>query len=268
MNARIFLKSFLYLIVILMVCAWCTACRFMDPALSESMSTDPNEYHVQIEVKDVQEQFTMTEDGLLVDPNGVAYKFLANEGILYFFGDLVKEGTVFDEENDSKWGYSYTPGVYSIKGDEIRNILIRKPADSEWFAIYRRADLPELDYSIDQCIRLEMIPNSYFRRDRSHISCGGGITDKTEIANFLSEVRSQQGPREAGLYDMITKPDGFLDNCYYHSTIYGFFAEEPNIAVPMSIDSFNDMAYSVRFEHVEYVLPMEWFRLFEDTVHP
>ena len=268
MNGRVSLKSFICLIVILMVCTWCTACRIMDLALSESRPTDSNEYLMQIEVKDIQEQFTMTEDGLLVDPTGVAYKFLANEGILYFIGDLVKEGTVADEENDIMWGGSYTPGVYSIQGDESRNILIRKPADSEWYAIYRRADLPELDYSIDRCVRLEMIPNAYFRIDRSHVSCGGGITDKTVIADFLSEVRSQQGPREAGLYDMITKPDGFLDNCYYHSTIYGFFAEEPNIAVPMSIDSFNDMAYSVRFEHVEYVLPMEWFRSFEDTVHP
>ena len=67
--------------------------------------------------------------------------------------------------------------------------------------------------------------------DVIHTTCDDGIVEASEIAEFLSDVRSQKDPREAGLYDLIKKPDGMLENCYVYGVIYGFFEEEPNLAV-------------------------------------
>ena len=70
----------------------------------------------------------------------------------------------------------------------------------------------------------------------------------------------QQDTREAGLYDLIEKPDGTLENCYLYGVIYGFFEEEPNLALRMEVTSYNDMAYSINMDDNEYVLPPEWLQ--------
>ena len=86
------------------------------------------------------------------------------------------------------------------------------------------------------------------------------ITDPEEIAAFASDVCSQKDPREAGLYDLARKPDGTLENCYGCAVIYGFFEEEPYLAIPMPVTSYNDLAYSVSIGNEEYVLPEEWLQ--------
>ena len=71
-------------------------------------------------------------------------------------------------------------------------------------------------------------------------------------------MRSQQSPEAAGLYELVEQEDGFLENCYRYGVIYGFFSEEPNLAVPMTVTSYNDLAYSVSIEGRNYVLPEKW----------
>jgi hypothetical protein len=55
-----------------------------------------------------------------------------------------------------------------------------------------------------------------------------------------------------------------LENCYVYGVIYGFFDDEPNLALQMEILSFNDLAYSISIEGEEYVLPAEWLQKLEN----
>ena len=126
--------------------------------------------------------------------------------------------------------------------------------------------MPPFDFSADNCIRLELVSGTgNAEKDAIHTTCDDGITDKSEIAEFLSDVRSQPGPQEAGLYDLIKKPDGTLVNCYLYAAIYGFFEEEPDLAIRMEIFSFNDLAYSVSLEGKEYVLPETWLQRLQNS---
>lgn len=206
--------------------------------------------------------FVKNENGNLVNDSGVEYEHLANEGILYFFGDLEFVGSVQGEENTSQHeGILYQTGMFAIKDADNDNILIRHAPNNEWFAIYRKTSLQEFDFSVDNCIRLEFVSRiGYSNKDAIHITCGEGITDRSEISAFLSEIRVQKSPREAGLYDLVEKPDGMLENCYVCGVIYGFFEEEPHLAVQMTVTSYNDLAYSISIEGKEYVLPEDWLQ--------
>ena len=207
-----------------------------------------------------EEVFTRNENGNLVGTSNIEYSHLANEGFLYYFGELEFVGSVSGEEKESQHlALVYQTGMFSIKGGN-GNILIRHAPDNEWCSIYRKASLPEFDFSIDNCIRLEYLEGKENNeRDIAHSYCGDGITDKKVISAFLSEVRAQPTPEEAGLYDLVRKENGMLENCYINSSVYAFFAEEPNLAVMMQITSYNDLAHSIVIEGKEYVLPEEWF---------
>ena len=211
--------------------------------------------------------FTQNSEGNLVSASGVEYAHLANEGALYYFGDLVFQGGVNGEERISKhMGNSYQTGLFSIKNDDTKNILIRRYPDNEWFSIYRKTSLPTFSFSVDNCSRLELILGSGDTvNDIIHTSCGDGITGTSEISNFLSDVRSQKNPHEAGLYDLITKPDGGLENCYIYAVIYGFFENKPYLAIRMYITSYNDLAYSVSIEDKEYVLSEKWIQVLKNN---
>lgn len=204
--------------------------------------------------------FTRNSDGNLISNSGVEYEHLANEGTLYYLGDLEFQGSIKGEKKISEHlGYPYKTGLFSIKNDETNNVLIRRVPDNEWCSIYRKTSLPSFDFSVDNCIRLELVSGSgNIQSDAIHTTCGDGIVDTSEIAEFLSDVRSQKDPHEAGLYDLITKPDGNLENCYVYAVIYGFFEDEPNLAICMRITSYNDLAYSISIEDKEYVLPEKW----------
>ena len=207
-----------------------------------------------------EEVFTRNENGNLVGTSNIEYSHLANEGFLYYFGELEFVGSVSGEEKESQHlALVYQTGMFTIKGGN-GNILIRHAPDNEWRSIYRKASLPEFDFSIDNCIRLEYLEGKEnHERDIAHSYCGDGITDKKVISAFLSEVRAQPTPEEAGLYDLVRKENGMLENCYINSSVYAFFAEEPNLAVMMQITSYNDLAHSIVIEGKKYVLPEEWF---------
>lgn len=209
--------------------------------------------------------FTSDENGNIISSSGVEYTLLANEGILYYLGDLEFVGSIQGEaKNSQHLGLSYKTGMFAIKDADNDNILIRHAPDNEWFSIYRNASLPSSDFSVDNCIRLEFVSGiGNINEDAIHTTCGNGITDLSEVAAFLSEIRMQEDPREAGLYDLVKKPDGMLENCYIYGVIYGFFEEEPNLAVRMDVTSFNDLAYSISIDGKEYVLPTQWLQKLE-----
>lgn len=210
--------------------------------------------------------FTKKENGNIISDSGVEYAHLANEGVLYYLGDLEFVGSIQGEEKTSQHlGLSYQTGMFAIKEADNDNILIRHAPDNEWFSIYRKTSLPSFDFSVNNCIRLEFISGiENTESDQFHTICCDGIVDTSEIAKFLSDVRSQKNPHEAGLYDLIKKPDGMLENCYVYGVVYGFFAEEPNLVARMDVTSYNDLAYSISIDGKEYVLPVEWIQKLEN----
>lgn len=211
-------------------------------------------------------EFIRDTDGNIVSASGDVYAWLTSEGFLYYLGELEFVGSIQGEEKTSEaMGCSYQTGMFAAKGSDNNNILIRRPPNDEWFHIYRKTSLPSFDFSVDNCIRLELVfENRYWDNDAIHTTCGDGIADASEIAKFLSDIRSQKDPHEAGLYDLVTKPDGMYENCYVYGAIYGFFEEDPNLVTRMEITSYNDLAYSISIEGKEYVLPTEWLQKLEN----
>ena len=209
--------------------------------------------------------FTQTEDRYVVVSNtGVEYKFLTMEGTLCYLGELEYEGN-FDTKQESpsdpsllfKDGFY---GFYSIKGDREKNILIRRMPDNEFCAFYRKTSLPAFDFSVENCIRLELVSGIGFPpQDYAiHTTCGCGIVGATEVKAFLSDIRKQKDPESAGLYDLLQNSDGTREYASIVNVIYGFFEEEPNLAVKMYVTSYNGEAYSVSLDEKEYVLTEEW----------
>ena len=239
------MKKVLSMILALFILACVCSCN----GQSDQPSADPPS----------NDTFTKNEKGNIVSDAGVEYAHLANEGSLYYLGDLEFVGSIQGEEKTSQHlGLSYQTGMFAIKGAND-NILIRRTPDNEWFSIYRKASLPSFDFAVDNCIRFEFVSGiGNTENDVTHTTCDDGIVVASEIAEFLSDVRSQKDPREAGLYDLIKKPDGMLENCYVYGVVYGFFGEEPNLAVRMDITSYNDLAYSISIDGKEYVLPAQW----------
>lgn len=208
-------------------------------------------------------QFAKNEQGNLVSADGTEYVHLVNEGTLYYLGTPEYVGSVQGEESPSQHlGLRYRTGLFAI--DDSRRVLIRCAPDNEWCAIYRQASLPDMDFSVDNCVRLEWITGTDLA-DVQHTVCGDGITDASEIAAFLAEVRMQKSPEEAGLYDMVREAYGALEQCYEYGAIYGFFSGEPNLAVRMPVMTYNHLAYSVTIGGQSFVLPDEWLQKLQNN---
>ncbi len=218
-------------------------------------SSNENRY-----TKNLYNVFTENKNGNLISADGVEYTYLSNEIEIKLLGETeFKGGVVGEEKTTDYWGVESQNGLFSIKGDKSENVLLRKYPNDEWCGIYRKASLPKIDFSIDKCIRIEFVyGESGLDSHEIHAKCGDGITDNTEIARFFSEIKSQKSPEEAGLYDLITEADGTLKNCSTYGAIYGFFEEEPNLAISMPVTTYNYLAYSVSIDGKEYVLPKEW----------
>ena len=213
-----------------------------------------------------EQLFTINENENIVSPSGVEYSLLANEWLLCYLGDLDFLGSIQGEEKTSQHlELTYQTGMFKIKDADNDNILIRYAPNNEWCSIYRKTSLSDFALSVDNCIRLEFIPGIGNEIDDAiHTTCGEGISNQAEISEFLSEIRAQKDPDEAGLYDLVKKPNGMLENCYLYGIVYGFFKEEPNLAVRMEIRSYNNLAYSISIDDKEYVLPTEWLQKLEN----
>ena len=227
-------------------------------------STEPMQQETEPTQPERTVSFAKNDQGNLVSDEGIEYTLVGMEWQdLKYLSEKVFYSPIEGEDAET-WhlGLDFQVGMYALKDDESKNVLIRVIPENEWYAIYRKTSLPPIDFSVDNCSRLELIMGSrYTNFDTKHKTCGEGITDPDQIADFLETVRSQKSADEAGLYEMITRPDGWYENCYSYATVYGYFAEEPDIAVMMDITSFNDKAYSITIDDKEYVLPEEWLEI-------
>lgn len=57
---------------------------------------------------------------------------------------------------------------------------------------------------------------------------------------------------------MVKQPDGMLKNYYVYGYVCGILQENVNLVIPLEVMSFDDKAYSIRINDIEYVLIQEW----------
>lgn len=217
--------------------------------------------------------FKETKDGKIISrENGTEYNFLAHEGWIVCLGDYEHIGRI---KNENEYYYHFglmqvSTGMYRLTNDDKENILLRHYPYGEWRDIYRNAALPELDLSIDNLERIEWINCLRYHCDASHATCGYGLTGD-KMHDFFKEVYSGQTADEAKLVDLVRKPDGFLENCYVAATIFGYFEDEPNIALAMEILSYNDKAYTIELPYEDYyeefVIPDNWLEELVRNAH-
>lgn len=217
-------------------------------------------------------EYVCLDNGNIVAPNGTEYVFFAHEGNITAFGSTTFQGKIKGEPAELKhWVPEMKAGIYSLEGDLGLNILKRILPDSEWAAFYRKASLPKLDLSLQNCIRFELIhqrtPDSL---DLKHMSCNKGISDPEEITDFLTDMKRQKSRDEAGLFDFVQTEDGTLENCCDYGVVYGFLKDEYNIAIPFNVTSYKNKAFSIFFaiekfsdqgdffDKNEIVLPEKW----------
>lgn len=225
------------------------------PTAGSSLPTDSAETETVAPLPGVT--FRTSDDGRSIfAPDGTEYVFLANEGFVCTFGTLSFLGQVEGEASVSL-GFALETGIFSCENDPEQRTLVRMFPDSEWLAYYRKASLPPLDLLPDNCIRMELV--SGLCPGSEHILCNDGIVGTNAVKAFLADIRSQKTAREANLYALCERPDGFLENCYELGIVYGYFQDEPNLAIPMHVTSYNDKAYSICWGNgADYVLPEAW----------
>ena len=143
-------------------------------------------------------------------------------------------------------------GMYSVNGDQ--DVLVRYFPDNEFAAIYVKSNLLKTEIVLDNCIRLSFVKGSLFNKDETTLSKKG----ITECEQFLDEIKNGQKAKDAGLYDLVKQPDGMLKNCYVYGYVCGVIQEDLNIVIPLEVVSFDDKAYSITIDDIEYVLTQEW----------
>jgi len=112
----------------------------------------------------------------------------------------------------------------------------------------------QTEIALDNCIRFQFVKGALFNNEKTTISSKG----ITECKQFLNEIKNGQRAKDAGLYDLVKQPDGMLKNCYVYGYVCGVVQEDINIVIPLEVMSFDDKAYSIRIDDIEYVLPQEW----------
>ena len=198
-------------------------------------------------------KFTETDNKTIVANDGTEYTFVGNEGIVWCFGEWEFIGHVEGEKK--QFGHlagMIKTGMYSVNGDQ--DVLVRYFPDNEFAAIYVKSNLLKTEIVLDNCIRLGFVKGSLFNKDETTLPSKGIL----ECERFLNEIRKGQQAEDAGLYDLVKQPDGTLKNCYVYGYVCGVIQEDINIVIPLEVISFDDKAYSIKTDSVEYVLPEEW----------
>ena len=197
--------------------------------------------------------FKETENKTIVANDGTKYTFVGFEGRVWCFGEWDFIGHV---EGEKKSFIHLTSkiktGMYSVNGEQ--NVLVRYYPDNEFSAIYVKTDLLKTEITLENCVRFEFVQGSPFDKDEAAFSKKG----ITECEQFLNEIKNGQTAKEAGLYDLVKQPDGMLKDCYVYGYACGVIQEDINIVIPLEIMSFDDKAYSIKIDDIEYVLTQEW----------
>ena len=219
---------------------------------------------VEIETKGAQMmpvydvRFTADDEGNVFSKDyGTEYVCVGAEGRVGCFGKWEFVGHIEGEEKrlNHMDGATKT-GMYSVDGS--KDVMIRYFPDNEFAFIYARKDLLKTGVSLDNCIMLGLVEWPLFNSDETAFQ--GNLI--TECEQFFNEIKSGPRAKEAGLYDLVIQPNGYYKNCYLYGYICGIIQEDVNIVIPMVVTSFDDKAYSITIDDVEYVLPQEWFDRF------
>lgn len=198
-------------------------------------------------------EFTETENKTVVSTDGTEYTFVGNEGRVWCFGEREFICHIKGEKKTFvHLANKIKTGMYSV--DDSQDILVRYFPDNEFAAMYVKSDLLKTEVSLDNCIRFEFVKGSLFNNEKTTIS-NKGIT---ECEQFLNEIKSGKKAKDAGLYDLVKQPDGMLKNCYVYGYVCGVLQEDVNLVIPLEVMSFNDKAYSIKIDDIEYVLTQEW----------
>jgi len=191
--------------------------------------------------------YKCTDEGILISPTGEEYQVYGSEEAgVHWLGEL---------EYDSRVKGEVLPlgpkvlwhGVYTVKGNETKDILVRYFPHNEWGIIYRKTSLPPVELTIENADRLELLQYSEEKKERDHISCGKGITDPKEMEEFFEQIQTQP----------LTEVTAW-DGVYGYGYIYCFYEEETNVALKIKVLSYNDQEYSVWFNGGEYILSPQW----------
>lgn len=198
-------------------------------------------------------EFKQTENKTIVATDGTEYTFVGNEGKVWCFGEWEFIGHVNGEEKTFvHLSDEIKTGMYSV--NDSQDVLVRYFPDNEFAAVYVKSELLKTEVSLDNCIRFELVKGSLFNCEETTILKNG----ITECENFLNEIKSGQKAKDAGLYDLVKQPDGMFKNHYVYGYVCGVIQEDLNIVIPLKVMSFDDKAYSIEIDSVEYVLNQEW----------
>lgn len=198
-------------------------------------------------------EFTETENKTIVSADGTEYTFVGNEGSVWCFGEWEFIGHVKGEKKTFvHLTNKIKTGMYSV--NDSLDVLVRYFPDNEFAAMYVKSDLLKTEVTLDNCIRFEFVKGSLFHNEETTIFQKG----ITECKQFLNEIKSGQKAKDAGRYDLVKQPDGTLKNCYAYGYVCGVIQEDVNIVIPLEVMSFDDKAYSIKIDGIEYVLTKEW----------
>jgi len=143
-------------------------------------------------------------------------------------------------------------GMYSVDGS--KDVLIRYYPYNEFASVYVKSELLKTEVALENCVRFKFAKASYGSDGQTNIS----NTGITECEQFLDEIKNGQIALAAGLYNFVRQPDGMFKNYYVYGHVYGVLQENLNLVIPLTVMSFDDKAYSITIDDVEYVLPQEW----------
>ena len=198
-------------------------------------------------------EFTETENNTIVTTDGTEYTFVGYEGRVWCFGEREFIGHVKGEKkNFVHLTNEIKTGMYSVEGSQ--DVLVRYFPDNEFAAMYVKSELLKTEVALDNCIRFEFVKGLLYNGDETTISKNG----ITECEEFLNEIKSGQTAKDAGLYDLVKQPNGMLENCYVYGYVCGVIQEDLNVVIPLQVMSFDDKAYSIRINDIDYVLTQEW----------
>ena len=198
-------------------------------------------------------EFTETDNKTIVAADGTKYTFVGNEDKVWCFGEREFISHVKGEKKTvTHLVHKIKTGMYSVNGNH--DVLVRYFPDNEFAAMYVKSELLKTQVALDNCIRFEFVKGSLLNNEEITISQKG----ITECEEFLNEIKSGQNAKDAGLYDLVKQPDGMLKNCYVYGYVCGVIQEDINILIPLEVMSFDDKAYSIKIDDIEYVLPQEW----------
>ena len=213
-----------------------------------------------------RDTFLQAADGRIIAPDGTEYVWFAMEGELTTLDYPGNFLAPFDGEptylqhllSDTK------TGMYAVDGDLEQNVLRRVFPYSEWCAFYRKASLPPLELIPENCSRFELIENRY-PEDASHFTCNGGISDPAEVAAFWADISGQPTDEEAGFRSLIGGP-GQPKYASRNASLYGFFAEEPYIAISFSVREYTATTHTIDLpDSTTRVLPERWLAALSES---